>query len=117
MKSTSTSNFNFLMEIGERLRERRSELHITQAVAAELLGISHSFYGQIERGTRRLSLEDIVICRDKLGMDPTYLLTGIRPLEITISNYLQDCPKEIRYDFEQLIKYAANLYKNKDKRE
>jgi transcriptional regulator with XRE-family HTH domain len=114
MKSTTTYTSIFLMEIGERLRECRSELYITQALAAESLGISHSFYGQKERDTRRLSLEDFVMCRDKLGIDLTYYLTGIRLLEISISNYLQDCLKEIRYDFEQLIKYAANLYKNID---
>lgn len=115
MKSTSTATSKFLMRMGERLRERRSELHITQAEAAELLGLSLSFYGQIERGARKLSLEDLVLCQDKLGIDPTYLLTGIRPLEKVVSNYLEDCPNENRYDFEQMIKYAANLYKNKEK--
>ncbi len=112
MKSKYTSTSNFLLEIGERLRERRYEMHMTQAEAAELLELSLSFYGQIERGNRRLSLENVIMCRNKLMIDPTYLLTGIRPLEIGISNYLKDCPKEKRYDFEQLIKYAANLYKN-----
>lgn len=115
MKSTSTSTSKFLMEMGERLRECRSELHITQAEAAELLGLSLSFYGQIERGARKLSLEDLVLCEDKLGINSRYLLTGIRPLEQVVSDYLGDCPNEIRYDFEQMIKYAANLYKNMKK--
>jgi transcriptional regulator with XRE-family HTH domain len=117
MKFTTTSTSIFKMEIGGRLREYRSELHITQAVTAELLGISHSFYGQIERGTRRLSLNDLVRFCEKLGMDSTYLLTGIRPLEISLINFLHDCQKEIKYDFEQLIKYAAKLYKYLNKKE
>jgi len=74
------------MEMGERLRERRSELHITQAEAVELLGLSLSFYGQIERGARKLSLEDLVLCEDKLGIDSRYLLTGIRPVEKVVSD-------------------------------
>lgn len=109
MKTTQQSSL--LNGIGKRLRERRKELNITQAEASELLGLSLSFYGQLERGKRRLSLEKILLCRDKLGIDPTYLLTGIRPVEMIISSFLNDCPKEKRYDFEQLIKYAANLYK------
>lgn len=100
-----------LIEIGERLREHRTELNITQAKAAELLSMSISFYGQIERGKRRLSLEKLVMCHSKLGIDPTYLLTGIRPLEIGVSNCLRDCPKEKRFDMEQLIRYASELYR------
>lgn len=115
MKSTSPTTSEFLIKMGERLRERRSELHITQAEAAELLGLSLSFYGQIERGARKLSLEELVICEDKLGIDSRYLLRGIRPLDKVVSAYLEDCPNENRYDFEQMIKYAANLYKKKGK--
>lgn len=102
---------SFLAEMGKRLRERRQELHLTQNETAELLEISLNFYGDIERGKRRLSLERVVLCHDRLGLDPTYLLTGVRPIEIGISNYLKDCPQKKRFDLEQLIKYACNLYK------
>lgn len=100
-----------LIEIGARLRRRRLELNITQSEAAEILGLSLSYYGQIERGQKQLNIEKIIICHNKLGIDPTYLLTGIRPLEISISNYIHDCPKEKRFQLEQLIKYACELYK------
>ena len=44
----------------------------------------------------------------ELGIDITYLLTGQEERN-NISNYIERCPKEKRYDFEQLIKYALNL--------
>lgn len=49
---------NFL-EIGGRIRRIRRSLNMTQDQVAELAGISHAFYGHIERGTRRPSLETL----------------------------------------------------------
>jgi len=42
---------------GNNLRERRKELKLTQAELAARLGISTSFYANIERGNRFVSLE------------------------------------------------------------
>ena len=42
---------------GNNLRERRKELRLTQAEVAAKLGISTSFYANIERGNRFVSLE------------------------------------------------------------
>ena len=42
---------------GNNLRERRKELVLTQAELAARLGISISFYANVERGNRFVSLE------------------------------------------------------------
>ena len=99
------------MNIGKRLRERRKELHFTQIVVADKLGMSLNFYGEIERGRKRLSLEKLALAIDQLGIDPVYILTGTKRLELNISDHLSDCPKEKQFDMEQLIKHASNLYK------
>ena len=39
-----------LVEIGDRLRLRREALGMTQKEAADLLEMSETFYGEIERG-------------------------------------------------------------------
>lgn len=50
--------------IGQKIKSSRLELGLSQEKAAELCGISASFYGNIERGTRKMSLETFVdICR------------------------------------------------------
>lgn len=102
---------SLLFDIGNRLKERRLELRLTQRKIADILEVSLNFYGEIERGTKRISLEKIVLAHERLGLDPTYLLTGIKPSSINLNRLLLECPQEKRFDFEQLIKYASNLYK------
>ncbi len=94
--------------IGNRLLIKRKELHYTQEQMAELLGVSTGFYGMIERGKKAPSIEKLVLIYEKLGTDITYLLTGNGNNDRVI-NYVEKCPKEKQYDFQQLIKYALNL--------
>lgn len=44
-------------EIGQKIRKRRQDLKLTQQQVADRAGISMSFYGHIERGTRKLSVD------------------------------------------------------------
>ena len=69
-----------LVQIGKRLYKRRKEMGLTQEAMAERLGMSTTFYGEIERGRKRLSIEKILLVYEQTGMDPDYLLTveGLR---------------------------------------
>ena len=62
--------------MGERLRGERTKLGYTQEKMAEKLGMSLTYYGQIERGISGISLEKLVLAHECLNIDPTYLLTG-----------------------------------------
>lgn len=95
-------------DIGNRLLIKRRELHYTQEQMAELLGVSTGFYGMIERGEKAPSIEKLVMIYEVLGTDITYLLTG-NDKDMQAANFMEQCPQEKRYDFEQLIKYALNL--------
>lgn len=46
--------------MGKRIRIRRKELHKTQEILSEEIGISTSFLGHIERGSRKASIETLV---------------------------------------------------------
>ena len=46
--------------LGKRIRDERMRLHLSQNGVAELAGISTSFYGKIERGETKASLETFV---------------------------------------------------------
>ncbi|MDE7272267.1 MAG: helix-turn-helix domain-containing protein [Lachnospiraceae bacterium] len=96
------------VNIGNRLLVKRRELHYTQEQMAELLEVSTGFYGMIERGEKAPSIEKLVKIYEKLGTDITYLLTGDEREE-RIPDYIEKCPREKQYDFEQLMKYALNL--------
>lgn len=54
-----------LVEMGERLRRQRKKMKLTQEETAELLEISTTFYGEIERGNKRLSIEKILLVYKK----------------------------------------------------
>ena len=50
--------------IGAAIRKRRRAQDMTQEQLAELAGVSVSFIGHIERGTRKMSLDTFAsICR------------------------------------------------------
>lgn len=103
---------DILRDIGIRLKNWRKEQHLTQADAAALLEMSLNFYGDIERGKCRLSIEKIVLAYEKLGIDPTYLLTGEQHPTVGFYDIIKDCPKDKVFDMEQIVRYASNLYRN-----
>ena len=76
--------------LGRLIRHHRTEMHLTQEELAEQAGVSTSFLGHIERGSRIMSLDTFVrLCRT-LHLTPNEMLaaevdlTGM-PETITIS--------------------------------
>ena len=51
-----------------RIRRARKAAGMTQADLAEKLGISTSFLGHIERGTRKASLDTLVKMANEMGV-------------------------------------------------
>lgn len=78
--------------LGQRIRSHRRALHLTQEALAERVGISASFLGHIERGSRVLSVETLVaLCttlsatpNELLGMEHTALAAQL-PQRVTVS--------------------------------
>jgi len=63
-------------DLGKRIRELRRSTGLTQEVLAEKCGISASFLGHIERGTRVASIETLVCLCNTLCVTPQYLLSA-----------------------------------------
>lgn len=103
------------IEMGKRLRILRIELNYTQEQMAEILEMSSAYYGKVERGVHGLSLDKLVIINKKLDIDINYLLTGFRRGDFSLDKVLMECPKDKRYDMEQVIKHALNLVREMDK--
>lgn len=64
-------NYN---KLGERIRQQRILAKMTQEKLAEKAGISLSFLGHIERGSRKASLETLVAICNSLKLSPRILL-------------------------------------------
>lgn len=61
-------------DLGNRVRTVRRQQSLTQEQLAEKIGISASFLGHIERGTRVASLETLVAICNTLNVTPEHLL-------------------------------------------
>lgn len=64
---------------GERVRARRHELGLSQEALAALAGLHWTFVGQVERGQRNLSLNNLLKIALALEIDPAQLVTGLEP--------------------------------------
>jgi transcriptional regulator with XRE-family HTH domain len=55
-------------EVGERIRAKRLRLGMTLEDLSELTGLHASYIGQIERNTKKASLETVAIMAKALGV-------------------------------------------------
>ena len=79
--------------LGERIREERLRLHLTQAQLAEAIDISDTYMGAIEGGERSLTLDTLVRLVNRLGVTVDYLLT----------DFVSDSDSNIMEQFKQII--------------
>lgn len=64
--------------IGERIRQLRTALSLSQEELAEKSGLHRNYIGGIERGERNVALLNIVEIARALNVTPSELLKGIR---------------------------------------
>lgn len=79
--------------LGERIREERLRLHLTQAQLAEDVDISDTYMGATERGERSLTLDTLVRLVNRLGVTVDYLL----------ADSVSDSDDNIMEQFKQII--------------
>jgi transcriptional regulator with XRE-family HTH domain len=65
--------------LGERLRDRRHALGLSQEAMADQMGVHWTFLGQVERGQRNISLHNLLKLARGLGVDPAELVRGWSP--------------------------------------
>lgn len=66
---------------GERVRNRRQALGLSQEAMAHQIGVHWTFLGQVERGRRNLNLHNLLKLARGLGVDPAELVRGLEPPE------------------------------------
>lgn len=60
--------------LGKRIREERTKLNLTQEQLAELVNVSTTYIGFVERGERSLTLSKLIKVANALGVSVDYLL-------------------------------------------
>ena len=63
--------------LGQRIREERKKLHLTQEQLAEKINVSTAYMGFIERGERNITLGKLTLLANVLGVSVDYLLSDI----------------------------------------
>ena len=97
MKTNSNVNKEENILIGERIREIREGMDLTQNKFSEMIDISSVFLGQIERGERSLSIKTLSKIVKFTGASTDYILFGNDNANTTIdkiNRILNDCSKE-----------------------
>lgn len=65
--------------LGQRVREQREALGLSQEALAHQAGVHWTFLGQVERGRRNISLHNLLKLAAGLGVDPAELVQGLQP--------------------------------------
>ena len=68
---------NTLIKFGERIRELRHKLNLSQENLAELTNLHRTYIGGIERGERNPSLENILKISKALNISLSELFRGV----------------------------------------
>ena len=67
--------------IGYRIRQERVQRNISQPEMADILGISYSYYNNIEKGNRSCPIEELIeICRE-FGISSDRILRDFVPVD------------------------------------
>ena len=98
-------------EIGTRIRRQRERIGLTQEQLGEACGLSCSFVGHIERGTRKLSVESLYKLASVLDTSADYLLfdnvLSDASLPVEISAILQSSDRIKQQQFWRTVRVLA----------
>lgn len=64
-------------DISKRLRTMRKRCNLTQESLSEHLGYTPAYYGQLERGDRKISFRALCTIANFYEVSPDYLATGM----------------------------------------
>ncbi|MBN2851582.1 MAG: helix-turn-helix transcriptional regulator [Clostridia bacterium] len=104
--------------IGENIRKRRKQLHLTQEQLSEMCGFSRSYIGIIERGLKKFSIEALIKISNQLHVSLNYLAGELvdnynLSFKDEMAQYLADVPKEKLDSLKSIIKTISVEYSKK----
>ncbi len=104
--------------LGERIKNKRLNLGLSQEKVSEKLDISESFYSRIERGERILSVESLIKIAIFYDLSVDYLLldstnTNLQDkLQTELHNIFNNkTPSQVKYILDLLTVISENMDK------
>lgn len=97
------------MLLGLKIKQCRNSLNITQERLAEIIDISQSYLGQIERGVRGVNIENLTKIANALNVSLDYLLSDYltpkeNDLDVIWSNIIKGKSQQDKETYISLIK-------------
>ena len=101
-------------EIGKRIRAIRQERGMTQEETSERCDITLSFYGNIERGDKKMSVETLMKIAKGLSVSTDFLLFGAPPDQtveaLRVCSRAQEQGDELQYrKFVDIMKAVSTI--------
>ena len=104
--------------LGAKIRHKRLSNGLSQDAASEKIGVSESFYGHIERGDRKLSVESLVKIAEYLDLSLDFLLMqpksngdSDKRLQYELDNIFRDKSPEQRVYLLSILKVLSDSIK------
>lgn len=104
-KTFTEASMNY-KDMGLKIRQARRQDSLTQEQLAEMTGISTSFLGHIERGSRIASLETLVALCNALQVTPNYLLSASLDND---AHYPEDMSRGERARMSEFLRLAQDV--------
>ena len=80
-------------KLGVHVRELRTEMSLTQGQLGSMVGLDRTYISRVERGRCSVTLDNILLIANGLGVTPSELLNGV-----SISATFGSEPLPIRID-------------------
>lgn len=71
------SNHPELREFGQRVRDRRLKLGLSQEELADRADLHRTYISSLEQGRRNVAVHNVVRLAEALGVDPAELVKGL----------------------------------------
>ncbi len=90
--------------IGRRIRQERKKLGMTQVQLSQALGISASYLGALERGSRSISSNILTKLHEQLHLSYDYLLEGTTLPDLSLQQFIrEESIYGVRHDLDVVL--------------
>ena len=105
-----------MKKVNERIKELRSQLHLSQDYVASFLGINRSTYTQMENGNRRILAEEVAQLSKLFGVSSDDLLndTEISQPAIVFARSFEKLDERDQAEIMNLIRFKEQTKKQRN---
>jgi transcriptional regulator with XRE-family HTH domain len=95
------------ISVGNRIKKNREQMGLTRDQFAEMIDISTSFFTQIERGEKLMSVQTLVKIAIKLNLSLDYLIWGDSSIDVNKDTLIDN----INNASKRELKVIDNIFK------